>query len=257
MTTEAFRSTARIRRRAIYFSYHGTVQPFFVWIASAVIIVSLGLLQRPHDRSSFLCRGLVAPVPSTTRTTRRHFRPLSPVVVVVMDNTRISTTTSLFGVVMDPPSWKERRSNHNNGSNSGGGEEEEAEDSNDGDSSWTPSANGGFFANIPHPIRLLRRRKRESQEEDQSDHPLSSLTSSSRRHGKIEISNPRDQQQQRKQTPPIKRYIPQVTDLVQYKKEVVDVDDFDLVAVRFYARKFIGECLGSAEKRRYFHHCAN
>jgi hypothetical protein len=116
--------------------------------------------------------------------------------------------------------------------------EEEAND----ESSWTPSPNGGFFAKIPQQIRLMRQRKTNGRDTEtvKEVHPQATPTASETRPS-VSNSTTTDKSSARKheESSGIKiiRGIPQVTDILQYKKQVVEVQGYDFVVVRFYARK--------------------
>jgi thiol-disulfide isomerase/thioredoxin len=159
-----------------------------------------------------------------------------------------TSTTALYGIVADPPPSSSSSSNLD-------GEDTEKS------SSWIQSVNGGFFPNIPQQIRLLRQRRQEQRgDQEKATHALYNRQRALD-HTDIDESQPLKSQQQpaemeqlqqptkmslssssflsshratkqRQNRTPI-----QITDIVQYKKEVVEVED-QLVAVRFYARKY-------------------
>jgi thiol-disulfide isomerase/thioredoxin len=138
----------------------------------------------------------------------------------------------LYGLLADPPSRK--------------GSVEGEEQANSTMPSWK-LINGGFIPNIPKQIRLLRqkrkeqepkqhserRRGRQAQGDDQNYNLGASNIDIRRDAEKLETSNASSSSA----TTTSRTYLGgvlQVTDILQYKKEVVDVDD-QIVAVRFYA----------------------
>lgn len=126
---------------------------------------------------------------------------------------------------MDHMSTSDWERKDNNNKKEGGNSTDASENS------WASLPSGRIFAaNIPHFIRLLRKRRREEPPSTEPESSSSPKRPSSRAEPVIQDNDKADTKRK-------VRDIPQVTDLMQYKKEVVDVDDFDFVAVRFYARK--------------------
>ncbi|KAG7355506.1 thioredoxin [Nitzschia inconspicua] len=224
--TRLFRSDARIRHAVGNVSQLQTLM--------VMVIATLCLLNQRHQQSQtcFSCLGLVL-VPSSRWHHRTQIRNAQEKKGTII-GPRASpprTSIALFGVVMDPPSshsFKEEQDS-NNSTNEGNNET----DSGDSSSSWIPSPSGGFFANLPHPIRLLRRKRRQETSEHlpQLEEHQTESNPMHQQQSKPKV----DTKERKKNNVKTTTSIPQVTDVVQYKKEVVDVDDFELVAVRFYA----------------------
>jgi thiol-disulfide isomerase/thioredoxin len=263
-TSLPFRSVSKIcrSRRRIH---PDIVKRAFFPVVPVVLALVLCLLERQEQqqhRFYFTCRGLVLPYPGQRHRNfasreklrldkARHVKSpftgfstpsLSPettsgTTITFTTTTTTTTTTTLFGVVMDPPSSSSSssfsRGKESNDDDHHTPSDDDVISSSSSSSSWIPTANGVFFANIPHPIRLLRRRRqrqpqlsplqqRHDLEEEEHSPPISQL---GRASNKVVTAKK------------IKTTITQVTDLIQYKKEVVDVrpKDFEFVAVRFYA----------------------
>jgi thiol-disulfide isomerase/thioredoxin len=240
-------------------------------VVIALVMMTLCLLQRlgpkqqqhqstnhhhHHRHVYFTCESLVPPYPR-----QHHHRT-----IVYPNNRKISngsplessfaefsaprttrTSTTMFGVVLDPPSSsslssssffpREKKSSdfeHDDTTSNGD------ETSSSSSSSWIPAANGGFFANIPYPIRLLSRQKQQQQQKKMRRPSPSHLSQGLNLQEEHKAPTNRTPWATNKFVPATeakKFAIPQVTDLIQYKKEVVDVapNTFKFVVVRFYA----------------------
>ncbi|KAG7361787.1 thioredoxin [Nitzschia inconspicua] len=225
--TRLFRSDARVRHAVGNVSQLQTL--------AVMVVATLCLLIQRHqlDQTCFSCLGLVL-VPNSRRHQRTQTHNAQEKKDSIMGPFAAPprTPTALFGVVMDPPSshsFKEEQDS-NNSTNEGNN----ATDSSDSSSSWIPSPSGGFFANLPHPIRLLRRKPRQ----ETSEHPPhleEHQTETNPTHQQQQSKPKVDTEERKRNNVKTTTSIPQVTDVVEYKKEVVDVDDFEFVAVRFYA----------------------
>jgi hypothetical protein len=165
-------------------------------------------------------------------------------------HTTTSSSSRLYGMVIDPPSKK-------GGSIEG---EEQKNATTDEGLSWK-AVDGGFIPNISKQIRLFRQKRKErkllqkqqqqqqQQEEEQQQLQRSTTPLDSNIYSSSSTSSSIDTDVKSTTattaTDDNNTYLGgvlQVTDIMQYKKEIVDVDD-RIVAVRFYARKF--NCYGS------------
>jgi hypothetical protein len=160
-------------------------------------------------------------------------------------HTTTSSSSRLYGMVIDPPSKK-------GGSIEG---EEQKNATTDEGLSWK-AVDGGFIPNVSKQIRLFRQKRKErkllqkQQQEEEEEEKLqrsttpmdSNTSSSSSSSSSIETDVKSTTTTITDDNNTYLGGVLQVTDIMQYKKEVVDVDD-RIVAVRFYARKF--NCYGS------------